>query len=197
MLRWLAISLAGLLAGCANPFAPVVEGIPAEGVIGTRDDFALYIEQDGKLMAIQDRTAALRKAPFTLVVVFASPSNVLVNCSDSPALFDTPKPLKQILSGSPILEAPGNPQHQVVLTNEASHDWFVRDGASHTFESVTMKDGVLHGRRTIEAFTRPGTSRRPIESLEGNALYFVFVSTWPQTGRIIERHTERLKILFR
>lgn len=196
MSRWLAILLAGVLGGCFPPPGPAVKGIPAEALLGRRDDFAIYIEQDGKLMAITDRTATLRKAPFTLVVVFPAPSDVLVNCNDSPALFDAPRSLGKAPLDF-IAEAPGNPQHQVVLTEGAYHRWFIERGPSHTFESVTMKDAVFHGRRTIEAFLRPGSARRPIESLEGNALYFVFVSTIPHAAKYVERHSERLKILFR
>ena len=197
MSRWLAISLAGALAGCLPPPPPTVEGIPDEAVLGTRDDFAVYLEQDGQLMAIRDRTANLRKAPFTLVFVFPSPSVLLVNCSDTPKLFDSRARLEQALPGDRVIaEALGNPQHQIVLTDEAYHRWFVGPGTSHTFESVTMKDGVCHGRRTIEAFVRPGAPRRPIESLEGNALYFVFLSTVPQAPTHVERRRERLKVVF-
>jgi hypothetical protein len=197
MSQWPVISLlAAALAGCVPPATPVVDGIPDEGVVGTRADFAVYIEQDGKLAAIQDHTASLRKAPFTLVLVFSAPSSVLVNCADSPGLFDSAVRPEPYPTGDVIAEAGGNPQHQVVLTDRAYHRWFVSPGTSHTFESITMKDGTYHCRRTIEAFVRPEAPRRRIESLEGNALYFVFVSRVPELGRSVVRHRERLKVEF-
>ncbi|MCY2923838.1 MAG: hypothetical protein NT031_00080, partial [Planctomycetota bacterium] len=166
-------------------------------VLGTHEDFAVYLEQDGKLLAIRDRTAILRKAPFTLVLVFPSPADILVNCADTPGVFNAAAGSAPYPTGEPVAEAVGNPQHQIVLTEQAYHRWFVTPGTSHTFESITLKDGIYHCRRTIEAFVRPGSPRRGIEGLEGNALYFVFVSRQKLLSMSTVRHRERLKVEFR
>lgn len=184
------------MGGCLPPTPPAVQGIPDTAVLGTRD-FAVYIEQDDKLIAVKDHTAVLRKASFTLVLVFPSPSSVLVNCADTPGAYDAATGPGRSVPREIIAEAVGNPQHQIMLTEQAYHQWYVSPGTAHTFESITLKDGIYHCRRTIDGFVRPGAARRGIESLEGDRLYFAFYSEAQGKGPGPVQRRERLKIEFR
>jgi len=197
------IALAALAAGCNGEGGkPLVRPVSADSAVlrSPGGTFSVYVEQNGRLVAMSDHTVRVKKAPFTLVLVFPALRGVLVNCSDQPGLFDQARTggavTKMPPLGRQIEEAAGNPHHQVVLTEEAWHHWYIFADSAHKFESVTHKDDKYFCRRTVGTYLRPGAERGGIEQFEGNTLYFVFVKpAWSGSERI-EQDREYLKIVF-
>ncbi len=169
--------------------------------------FSIAIEQHGQTVPVRNNRLALDKAPFTLVVIMKEPLGVLVNFSESSALFkgflkkrslDRILPNPDLFMG--IAEAPGNEMEVMLIDDVSPHFLYYTDGASHRFSRTEMKQDHIVCRRIISNFTSydDDFAPYPLEKFTGDIIYLSFLyGEWDEDYNRIELQKEALKVIFK
>jgi hypothetical protein len=168
--------------------------------------FEVGIEQDGKLVPIENHQVSLQKKPFTIVLYLKQPDGILVNASFTPESFESArsgKPLKEIVGFTDLGMAEDifNPQAMLIITSRSPHFWYYAHDAEHRFNDVTKKEGMLICKRIIANVLYRDTTRalEQIKSIPEDTLYLVFMRTeWTKDfSQQIEKQREYVKVIFR
>lgn len=167
--------------------------------------FEVGIEQNGKLLPIENHQVTLQRAPFSLIFYFPQQEGILVNASFTPESFDPAR------TGQPFNEIPGfsdlgmaeeafNPRAMLMITSQAPHFWYYAHGAEHRFNEVNERNGLLVCRRIVANVMYRDVTKEiiSIRDIPENTLYLVFMKTvWAKDySQQIEQQREYLKITF-
>lgn len=167
--------------------------------------FEIDIEQNGKLVVIEDHQVTLQKAPFTLVFYFPQQEGILVNASFTPESYEpasTGQPFDDIpgFSDLGMAEEAFNPRVMLMITSKAPHFWYYANGAEHRFNEVKKENGFLVCRRIVANVMYRDTTKEivPVKKIPEDTLYLVFMKTvWTKDySQQIEQQREYLKITF-
>jgi hypothetical protein len=167
--------------------------------------FEVGIEQDGKLVPIENYQVILQKKPFTIILYLKQPDGILVNASFTPESFESAragKPMKEIVGFTDLGMAEDifNPQAMIIITSRSPHFWYYAHDAEHRFNDVAKKEGILICRRIIANVLYKDTTRalEQIKNIPEDTLYLVFMRTeWTKDfSQQIEKQREYVKIIF-
>lgn len=166
--------------------------------------FSLKFEQNGKIIIPKNRIVHLKKQQFKLRFTLDTGKMVYVNFSQSPKLYDKIKknqPFTNILGfgGTGMAEYSKNPEHEIILCDDAWHVWpavYNDSDRFNRFDKITFVSNYLIGERTVEKLTFRESNKEILFS-ELSELYMVYCHI-----RNLENFeyepvaTEALKIVF-
>ncbi len=171
--------------------------------------FEVAIVQDGNKIPIKDHSVELNKNPFSIILKFFKPDDVLINATFDPTVYDKVSDgdsLDEIFSfGGTFAEKLFNEDENIYITEDGnSNCWFYDNDEYHKFSSVTRNDEAIICNKRIKSICLEKAIRVKIEDVKEDALYLVFAKTggyvkdalgYDSTYKIIQ--SEYLKIVFK
>ena len=167
--------------------------------VGPADErFVVGIVQDGRTVPVVGGRVALRRAPFDVVVRYGARTEVLVNASFSPQLYERAvarEPLDQPFADAARTLAEEEQPRDVTLDDEGFASWYVK-GAEHSCTQVIVaSQSTTCRRRVVELYDAGADRARPLGERD---VYLVLASAHPasRTRNVVE-HVEALRLTFR
>jgi len=174
--------------------------------LGSGKYFEVGIQQDRKLVPIDNHQVVLQKKPFTIVLYLKQPDGILVNAALTPESFESAragKPLKDIKGFDDLgmAEEIFNPKALLIIASRAPHFWYYANNANHRFNDVAKKQGILICRRIVANLLYLDTTKAfvAVKNISEDTLYLVFMRTkWTKDfSKQIEKQREYIKVVFR
>jgi hypothetical protein len=165
--------------------------------------FRIEVEQDGRRVAVTDHEAAVRRAPFDLILVLPDGGGVALRASSRPDLYDRARrgaPLGEVfIPAQSGPEDPFNAERQLwVDVPNIQHFWqYDSKESEHRFDEVTPSGGLYRCRRRV-ALLGLGPEAKSVEKSNLAAVYLVFLAgsaskDWMKT---VESQRDYLKVSF-
>lgn len=159
--------------------------------------FQVELEQDGKPVPIKDHEAALRRAPFALILTMPDQDYVYVSASFESGLYETARTGKNfsqadLRGGIAAAEGDANKSKDLFIRTPKDaiiHAWSCDAGEYQRFDQLTPDAPGCRGRRTIEG-VHLGGENVPLGKLLRRPLHLVFFRGGLGSGGV-EKETGR------
>lgn len=158
---------------------------------GPREHFAVGLQQDGRKIPIRNHVAVLKKAPFSLVLLFPDQPGVLVNTQTSPALLEKARRRRDLTRSAPLTNTMKQWKAPILRASDDSWDYWYHYGLSRDMtkfddvQRVELRDGgnVMACKKIIQQVQlSPDDQAVPVEELSADRLHLVFVFAPAQVG---------------
>ena len=143
--------------------------------------FSVYFEQDGNKIDIINNEVKLKRALFSIILVFPQPMGLLINGSFNDSTYHF------ALKNLPMDQLPGfretgmaednfNPKKEILIANNAPSYWYYDSKKENRFDNVTEENSKLICEREIKTLDNVDTKKNSKVSDCKNPLYLVFIS---------------------
>ncbi len=179
------LAAAAAIAGCNGPTGP--DPGPAE-VRGKPDYFALWVQQDGKKLVVQDHQVTVSRKDFDIIMVFLYEDGVLVNVSTEPTLFDIARSGGDLQARAPFDNTYSTNAHNSLILGSGNYDYWYHYGEGMTKFRAVQRQKV--GDAEVLLCQKPvATVRRgldgqakALDKTKMDAVYLVLVRARAQAG---------------
>ena len=146
------------------------------------EHFLIAFEQDGTILPIENHQVNLQRAPFDILVYFATADSLFIHASTERKTFDL------TAGGSPVSELPGftegeiqenlfNSEKTLNLSENSPSFWKYTSETEHNFTSIKNEKNVFVCRRIITSLTEQGKENKvtPIEKISPGTIFLSMI----------------------